>query len=222
MRAMSFETVNEIVDAAEHLPVGSALVVHQVEWNDYEGVLECLAERRSLRIDYDSGRLEIVSPLTKHGLYDVLIRDLVFIFCEVFQMNHEGLSAVTWRRKELLKGVEPDASFYIQSANRVVGKEIDQSADPPPDIVIEVDITSHSLRKLGIYAAIGIPEVWRYNGKTCTFYALSEDRYVEVRVSPSLPRLTGKMVADAVEISKTQGQDAARKAFRSSLKTLKK
>jgi Uma2 family endonuclease len=191
MRAMSFETVSEIVDAAEHLPVGSALVVHQVEWNDYEGVLEGLAERRSLRIDYDSGRLEIVSPLTKHGLYDVLIRDLISIFCEVFRMNHEGLSTVTWRRKELLKGVEPDASFYIQSANRVIGKEIDESADPPPDIVIEVDITSHSLRKLATYAALGIPEVWRYDGKTCTFYTLKEDRYIEVRVSPSLPRLTG-------------------------------
>lgn len=222
MRAMSLEAVNEIVGASQHLPGGASLVFHRVDWDDYEGVLENLDERRSLRIDYDSGRLEILSPLTRHGRYDRIIGDLVAVFCDVFQFDLEAFTAVTWKRRALRKGVEPDASFYIQNARRVIGKDIDAEFDPPPDIVVEIDITSRSLRKLAIYSALGIPEVWRYDGQTCAFYRLVQGRYVESRVSPSLPPLTGRMVADAVEHSKTEGQAAARKAFRRTLKSLKK
>ncbi len=224
MRAMDLATVNEIVDASEHLPNGASLVVHQLDWDDYERVLEGLAARRSLRIDYDSGRLEIVSPRSRHGRYDGLIRDLVLVYCDFFKLNFEGFTTVTWKRKSLLKGVEPDGSFYIQTVKRIVGKDkdIDLESDPPPDLVVEVDITSRSLRKLPIYAALGIPEVWRYDGQTCRFYTLTEGRYVEAEVSPSLPGLTGKMLADAIDVSKTHGQGAARKAFRRTLRALKK
>ena len=116
MRSMSLPTVSEIVDAAEHLPNGASLVVHQLEWDDYERVLEGLEERRNLRIDYDSGRLEIVSPSHSHARYDHLIGDLVIAFCEVFRLKVEGFTVVTWKKKALRKGVEPDRSFYIQAA----------------------------------------------------------------------------------------------------------
>jgi Uma2 family endonuclease len=222
MRAMSRVRINEIVDGSEHLPNGASLVVHQLDWDDYERVLESLVERPGLRVHYDSGRLEIVSPLSRHGRYDRLIGDLVVVFCDVFHISLEGFSTVTWKRKALLKGIEPDASFYIQNAKRIVGKDIDLESDPPPDIVLEIDITSRSLHKLPIYAALRIPEVWRYDGQTCQFYALAEGRYVEAAVSPSLPRLTCKMLGDAIELSKTQGQDAARTTFRRTLQALKK
>src|SRR5439155_25429896 len=123
MRSMNLETLSEIADAAEHIPSGASLVVHQLSWDDYELLLERLAERRSLRIDYDSGRLEIVSPSSRHGRYDPLIGDLVFLFCEAFHLKSERFSTVTWKRKTLLKGVEPDASFYIPTAERIIGQD---------------------------------------------------------------------------------------------------
>ena len=222
MRAMSFERINEIVEVSEHLPNGASVVVHQLDWDDYERVLENLVERPGLRVSYDSGRLEIVSPLSRHGRYARLIGDLVVVFCDVFHISLEAFSTVTWRRKALLKGIEPDASFYIQNAKGIVGKDIDLESDPPPDIVVEIDITSRSLHKLPIYAALGIPEVWLYDGLTCQFYTLVNGRYVEATVSSSLPRLTGQMLADALELGKTQGQDAARKTFRRTLQALVK
>jgi Uma2 family endonuclease len=222
MRLMNLEAVSEIVDAAEHIPSGASLVVHQLSWDDYELLLERLADRRSLRIDYDSGRLEIVSPSSRHGRYETLIPDLALIFCEAFQLKFEGFSPVTWKRRTLLKGVEPDASFYISTAERIIGKDIDLESDPPPDIVVEVDITSRSLRKFPIYAAFGIPEVWRYDGQTWRFYVLVEGTYTEAAASRCIPPLTAKIVTDAIEIGRVKGQDEARSAFRQMLKALKK
>jgi len=146
------------------------------------------------------------------------------VFCDFFKINFEGATSVTWKRKSLLKGVEPDGSFYIRTAKRIIGRDedLDLESDPPPDLVVEVDITSRSLRKLPIYAALGIPEVWQYDGRTCRLYTLTEGRYVEADVSLSLPRLTGKMLADAIEVGKTEGQGAARKAFRRTFRSLKK
>src|SRR5207237_5833476 len=102
MRSMNLEVVGEIADAAEHIPSGASLVVHQLSWDDYELLLERLAERRSLRVDYDSGRLEIVSPSSKHGRHEKLIGDLVLLFCEAFHLKFEGFCVVTWKRKTLL------------------------------------------------------------------------------------------------------------------------
>jgi Uma2 family endonuclease len=95
------------------------------------------------------------------------------------------------------------------------------ASDPPPDLVLEIDLTTNSLRKFGIYAAFVVPEIWRYDGRKCVFYTLVDGRYIETRTSRFLPRLTGQIIADAVEISKTQGQDKARRAFRRTLRQLK-
>jgi Uma2 family endonuclease len=183
MRSMSFPTAAEIVDAGEHLPNGATLVIDQVSWDDYEYLLEGLADRRRLRISYDCGRLEIVSPLPVHGEYERLIEDLVLIFCEAFRLRLEKRGNATWKRKALLKAAEPDSSYYLQNAGRIIGRrEISLESDPPPDIVVEVDVTRSSRTKLSIYAALGVPEVWRYDGKACLFYARFEDGYKETRV----------------------------------------
>lgn len=221
MRAMTLETANAIVNAAQRLPTGSSLIVHECSWDDYEQVLEGLVENRGLRIDYDAGRLAIVSPKREHGRHDALLKDLVLIFCEVFGLNYEGFVNTTWTRKALLKGVQPDESFYIKNARQVIGRHLDTEFEPPPDLVIEVDITSGSLRKLPIFAALGIKEVWRYDGKVCRFYVLVEDGYAASETSECLLRLPAKMVTDALAISKTEGQGEARKAFRRMLKTLR-
>jgi Uma2 family endonuclease len=223
MRAMSLEASTEVLQAVEHLPNGATLVIHEFSWDDYERLLEKLGNRPGLRISYDSGRLEVVSPSSPHGWYESLIRDFVLIYCEVFHVRLEGAGIVTWKRRSLSKGVEPDASFYFCNAKHLIEKEnTDLEQDPPPDVVVEVDVTNSSLGKFPIYAALGIPEVWRYHRKACRFYVLADGKYNEITFSSFLPKLTGEMLADAIEIGRSKNQDEARKAFRRRMKALKK
>jgi len=220
---MSFQTADEIVDAGEHLPNGATLVIDQISWDDYEYLLEGLADRPGLRISYDCGRLEIVSPSKGHGRYERLIEGLVLIFCEVFHLKFEAFGSATWKDRSLAKGNEPECAYYIRKVEQMLGKgPIDFESGPPPDIAVEVDITRSSLTKFSIYAALGVAEVWRYDGKRCRFYGLIEGRFLEIQTSDFLPGLTGQMIAEAVELCKTAGQDEARKTFRRRIKSLKK
>ena len=87
-----------------------------------------------------------------------------------------------------MKGAEPDGSFYVQNADAIIGKRrIDLSVDPPPDVVVEIDITSESLSKFPIYAAFGVPEIWRYDGRAAQIYHLVNQSYVETDASLAFP-----------------------------------
>ena len=113
------------------------------------------------------------------------------------------------------QGAEPDACYYVRSADRIIGKRtIDLESDPPPDVVVEIDVTNESLSKFPIYAALSVPEIWQYDGKTAQFYELAGERYRQTSESRFLPRLTPAMLAEALEHSKTAGQTAALVAFR--------
>jgi Uma2 family endonuclease len=211
---MILRATDEILDATEHLPRGAALVVPQVAWDEYERLLENLAGRVHLRVSYDCGRLQIVSQLSEHGEYERLIEDLVAAACQLFRLKLEKRGSATWMKQSVSRGVEADASYYIENATRIIGKrKIDLECDPPPDIVVEIDVTNDSLDKFSICAALGIPEIWRYDGQAFRFYKLDRGSYTEARVSRFLPVVTGPMLADALELSKTRGQDAARSAF---------
>jgi Uma2 family endonuclease len=220
---MSLETSANVLDAVEHLPNGATLVIHELSWDDYDRLLRDLGDRPGLRISYDSGRLEVVSPTFRHEECQELIGDLVVIFCEVFHLTLQKAGGTTWRRRSVGKGAEADGSFYIRNAKYTVGKEdIDLAQDPPPDIVVEVDVTRRCEGKLPIYAALGIPEVWRYHHEVCKFYALAHGKYNEIPVSGFLPKLTAEMLTDAIEIGRSRNQDEARMAFRRRVKALKR
>ncbi len=110
---------------------------------------------------------------------------------------------MTFRREDLERGFEPDSCFYVQSEARVSGKaQIDFSVDPPPDLVIEVDITSPSLNKLPICAQIGVSEVWRYDGVRLEILRLESTEYAAVPTSTTLPPLTSLVLSDLVGKSK--------------------
>jgi len=220
---MSLGASTEILEAVEHLPNGATLVVREFSWDDYERLLDNLVDRPGLRISYDSGTLEIMSPTFRHEECQELIGDLVVIFCEVFHLTLQKAGSTTWKNRSLAKGAEADGSFYIRNAKHTIGKDtIDLGQDPPPDVVVEVDVTGSSEGKFAIYAALGIPEVWRYHGKVCRFYALTDGEYNEIAVSGFLPKLSAEMLADAIEIGRSQSQDEARRAFRRRMKELKK
>jgi Uma2 family endonuclease len=221
MRLMNHPT-DEIVEASEHLPADSTLVVQGLDWNDYEVLLGKLEGRRALRVSYDSGKLEIMTVSSKHGFYEGLIPDLALIFCEEFHISFETFGQATWKKKALLKGVDPDGSFYVGDISRTAGKSLDVQPETPPDVFIEVDITRSSLTRFSIFAALGIQEVWRYDGTTCHFYTLTGNSYSEKEESRFLPGLTRKMINDAVELGKTKSQTEARRVFRRTVRALRR
>jgi Uma2 family endonuclease len=211
---MGLPTTSEVLDAIDYLPNGAMLVLPQVSWDDYEFLLDELAERH-LRATYDCGTLEILSPLPDHEAYARFIDALVDEAGDASGLEVESFGSATWKRRVLGKGAEGDSCYYIRNAQRIIGKrKIDLEADPPPDIVVEIDTTSKSVKKLSIYAALTVPEIWRYDGRDMQIYELKSGKYVKTRGSQILPGLTGAILSEFVELMKTQGKTAARHAFR--------
>jgi len=205
----------DYLDAIEHLPAGATLRLQHVSWDEYEQILDELAERAGLRVSYNQGRLEIMSPLPEHEEYKGFIHRLVHILSEEMGLKLETRGSATFRRKRDEKGAEPDESFYVQNAEAIIGKrEIDLRVDPPPDIVVEIDTTNESSSKFPIYAALGVPEIWRYDGQQAQIYQLIDQTYTEAPSSRSFPGFTAEVLTLFIEQSKTQGQSVALAAFR--------
>ena len=214
---MSVQTA-AYLDAIEHLPDGARLVFHQVPWEEYEQLLADLEdERPHLRVSYDSGTLEVISPRPEHEKHTRFIDRLVSVLAEIRAIPFESVGSATWKRRRLAKGVEPDSCYYVASAGRVIGKRgIDLEVDPPPDVVVEIDLTTESSRKFRIYAALGVPEIWWYDDqqRRMSFYELAGGVYVEIPQSRSFAGLTPAAVTTALEESDTRGQTAALQTFR--------
>ena len=208
----------DYLEAIEHLPEGAILVIHQVGWDDYERLLEDVSERPGLRVSYDCGRLEIMSPLREHEEYARFIERLVQILSEELDLTVQSYGSATWKRQKLAKGAEPDCCYYVRNAGRVIGKrEFDLDSNPPPDVVVEIDITNESLSKFPVYAALSVPEIWRYDGNKVQIYEWSISGYREISESRFFSRLTPKVLADALMQSKSEGQTAALRSFRQAI-----
>ena len=222
MPLMNLTNSQNAFAAAAHLPPGSALVIHDFGWQDYEQLLGALGDHSGLRVSYDSGRLEILSPSFKHDRYSRRLDLLVSAFCEVRGLRCECGGSATWKSPKLGKGVEADACYYVRNADRVIGgDDIGLDTHPPPDIAVEIDLTRSSVRKLSIYAALAVPEVWRYEGQSFVFYTLKEGSYSKIPASLQLPGLTPTMLLAALEDCDTRGSIAAVKAFRRRLRASK-
>ena len=209
-------------EAVDHLPEGATLVLQDVPWEDYEQILEDLADRPRVRVSYDQGRLEIMSPLRKHEKYQKFIDRLIDALAAELRIDVEFSGSTTWKRKKNARGAEPDTSFHVANAARVIGKdELDLDVDPPPDLVVEIEVTNESLSKLPIYAALSVPEIWRYavKRKCLLIYELRGGSYVEVQASRAFPMLTPQILVNFIEQSKTGGQTKAIAAFRQWLRT---
>jgi Uma2 family endonuclease len=139
----------------------------------------------------------------KHEKPNRVLALVVEVLAEELGIDVESLGSTTFRRADLDRGFEPDSCFYIQNAERVRGKdEIDLAIDPPPDLVIEIDITSLSLDKFPIFLALGIPEVWRYDGAQVTIFTLTDGRYLEQEESRTLSQVTAAVLTDFIKKSK--------------------
>jgi Uma2 family endonuclease len=186
-----------------------------VSWELYEHFLKELGDRR-LKITFDNGELEMMSPLWEHEEPSRLIGHFVFILAEEMDIPLRGGGSTTLRRKSKKKGLEPDECFYIKNHALIKGKKrISLPKDPPPDLAIEIDITSWSIPRLPIYAALGVPEIWRYDGKRLQCLHLGKDaKYHEVEKSLSFPMLKPAELTRFIKLAESSDQIKAAHAFR--------
>ena len=178
--------------AVLHLPE-QKVILKGMSWEMYERLLAEHEGESDARFTYDSGILAILVSSARPEKPNRILASLVEVLAEEMALDIESLGSKTLKRADLLKGFEPASCFYIQHADTIrESEEIDLTVIPPPDLVIEIDITSPSLDKFPLYAAIGVPEVWRYEGTHVTIYCLAGERYVEVTHSVVLPLLTAE------------------------------
>ena len=217
-------SVTDYREAVDHLPEGAALIARDVSWEDYERLLESLADRPAVRVTYDRGKLEIKSPRSEHEEYKCFIERIVVALGDYLDLNVEPRGSATWKKKRDARGTEADTCYYVANSKRIIGKrEIDLDVDPPPDLAVEIDATNESLSKFPIYSTLRVSEIWRYDVRRneMHIYELRGNKYAEISSSRIFPILSGKALVDFIELSKTQGQKAAIAAFRAWLKKLR-
>lgn len=197
------------------------MILNNITWQTYHNILTELGENSAVRLAYCEGNLEIKQLSGEEENTNRFIDDLIRILADELNLNLKKFGSLTLKRENLLKGAEPDSCYYIQTEPLVRGKkDIDLNFDPPPDLVLETDITNSSLDKRPIYAALGVPEFWRYNGKKLEFLVLSKPTltYNQVSQSPTFPFLTTDIIPQLLERNLTEGETATLRYFRTWLK----
>jgi Uma2 family endonuclease len=218
MAAMTATFASAYLDAIAHLPAGATLILPDVGWDDYERLLdENIGGHSSVRITYDRGSMEVMSATSEHDHLADMCTLIAHVLGEETGCDVESFGSTTFKEPRLLKGAEPDACFYVQSAARIIGKRtIDLATDPPPDVMVEIDISHDSTTKMAIYASMSVPEVWRYNGRRreLHIYHLKDGGYIEMTNSLAFPLVPAGRLSGFLEQSKTQGQTTTLRTFR--------
>ena len=171
-------------------PVGEKrMAFRDLDWPGFKRIQQLLTERTRTRFTYDGGVLEITMPLESHERLARLIELFIRILVVELGLKMKTMGSTTLDREDLLKSAEPDNGYYIQNYGLVADHEVDLSVDPPPDLVVEVDITHTDINKNSLYASMGMPEFWRFDGQTWQILQLVEKNYVEQELSPTFPIL---------------------------------
>jgi Uma2 family endonuclease len=191
------------------------IVLRNISWETFETLLQETGEDRGSRFAYDCGTLEIMTPLYEHENPKSNFGNFIVALAEELDIEIKSAGSTTLKRKIVKRGIEPDNCYYIQNELAVRNKEeLDLETDPPPDLAIEIDITSSSVNKSSIYAALGVPEIWRYNGRVLKFYQLVDGEYIECEFSLAFPLVSVTEMSRFIEQRKTMGEIALLKSFR--------
>lgn len=169
----------------------SVVTLLHVSWDTYERLLADDEERRVPRMTFDRGVLELVSPSQPYEEDAGTVTELVSIIAAHLQVPIRSIGSTTFKRRDLERGFEPDSSFYIQHELSIRGRrQVDLGTDPPPDVVLEMEVSRTAVDKLGLFAAMGVPEVWRSDGRRVTVLVLDQGTYRTADRSSALPALT--------------------------------
>lgn len=190
-------------------------ILQNISWETFETLLAETGEHRGSRFAYECGILEIMSPLIEHESYKSIFGNLVIVLAEELGIEIKSAGSTTLKLKSANRAIEPDNCYYIQNELAFRGKQtLDLSTDLPPDLAIEIDITSTSVNKLEIYAYLGVPEIWIFNGRVLQFYHLVEKQYIECEFSYVFPLVSATEISQFIDQSKTIGEIALIKFFR--------
>ena len=185
------------------------VILHDISWETYERLLMEHDGNSSTHFAYDRGTLEIMVLSAQHEMSKCILSLLVDILAEEMTIDIVGFGSTTFRRRDIECGFEPDACFYFQNEALMRGKdELDLNIDPPPDLVIEIDITNPSLNKFSIFAALGIPELWRYDGERVSIWKLETHDYHELAESQLLSKVTGAVLTELLEAGRQMKRTA--------------
>ncbi|MEO0395689.1 MAG: Uma2 family endonuclease [Cyanobacteria bacterium P01_A01_bin.137] len=174
-------------DTLPTAPGENRVALHGLDWMAYQQMKALLNERTRARLTYDRGKLEITMPSEPHEFYARLIERFIVILVVELGLRVKTMGSTTLDREDLDRGAEPDNGYYIQNQPQVAGRAVDLAVDPPPDLVVEVDISHTDIDKNALYASMGVPEFWRFNGNVWRIYQLQTGEYVELESSPTFP-----------------------------------
>jgi Uma2 family endonuclease len=171
-------------------------LIRGVGWEGYQSLLRMIGDQ-CIRLTYDRGDVELMSPLFKHERKKCFFGQVVRILAEELNIRVMPAGSTTLRREELDRGLEPDEGFYLGDLERIRDlDQIDLDVDPPPDLAIEIEITRSALDRVGVYSALGVPELWRFNGQTLRVLIRQEDgSYRESPTSAAFPDVAMDEVA---------------------------
>ncbi|MEA5541068.1 Uma2 family endonuclease [Limnoraphis robusta Tam1] len=191
------------------------IVLYNISWQQFERLLQDFGESRSFRIAYDQGTLEIMTPLPEHEYYKETIGDAIKDIAEVLDQNYESLGSTTWKRQLYQAGIEADNCFYFQNEPLIRGQlEYNLDRDPPPDLALEIDITSKSLNRFPIYARLGVSEIWCYDQGELKIYQLQNQVYIETEISSIFPQLPVKEIPQIIQQNQETGRLKIRRKIR--------
>lgn len=167
------------------------VLLHHISWSTYEGLLKDYEDVPNPHFIYDRGDLLIMVLSAEHENLKDHFLVLISLLAEEFELESQSFGSMTHKREDLQRGFEPDLCFYFKNEMQMRGKKrFDPTVDPPPDLLIEIDISHPSLDKLPLFAAFGISEVWRWDGSRIHVLKLSQGEYVQSEYSSSLPALS--------------------------------
>jgi Uma2 family endonuclease len=197
---------------------GQQLLLKELDWQQFETILAELGESRAARLSYSNGMLEIMVPLPEHEKDKETIGDMVKILLEALNINFESLGSTTFKNEGMNQAVEPDACFYIQNYQAVIGKNrLNLELDPPPDLAIEIDITSRT--HLDNYRILGVPELWRYTQSGLQINLLEGGKYIDSSTSPNFLGIPiVELINQYVKQSQAVGRSEAIRGFKNWLR----
>jgi Uma2 family endonuclease len=186
-------------------PSEQRVLLRSVSWDTYERLLAENIDSPGTRFTYDEGMLEIMVVSAGHENPNRRLASLAEIVAEETGRDFQPFGSTTFKHKDLEKGFEPDSCFYFTNAAAVRdADELDLATDPPPELVIEIDITRSSLNRFAIFAAVGVQEIWRYEGERVTMYRLAGSQYEAIETSVCLPPLTARQATEFLKESRTE------------------
>ena len=192
------------------------VVLHNVRDELFRAMLEIVEDDGHARLNYDRGTLEVMTPSGDHEICARLIDKFLGAISEHLNADVDHFGSTTLRIEH--GSGEPDSCYYIEHAAAIRGNtDIDLALVPPPDLVVEIDLSHERMEKRELYARMGVPEFWRYDGAKIFAYRLTDGRYETSATSVAFPWLEVAKIGEFLARRRAEGQLAILRSFRAYL-----